>query len=128
MRATTVLVLLIGLPISTAGCSKPLRATAIQVGKSLNRDNSVSRHATSFQASDTIYVSVLTEGRGAGTITARCTYAGRLVSEPQKTVSYQGDAATEFHIQNSSGFPAGEYEVEILIDDKPHGSRKFRVE
>ena len=71
---------------------------------------------------------MLTTGRGAGTISARWTYAGRLVSEPQRKVSYENDAATEFHIENSGGFPAGEYEVEILIDGNPYGARKFRIQ
>ena len=120
--------LLIALLIATIGCSAPLRPTNIQLGKSLNRDHSIGIHTTTFQRNDTIYVSVLTEGRGAGTITARWRYVGRLISEPQRKVSYNDSAATEFHIQNSGGFPAGEYEVEILVDGQPYGTRKFKVE
>ena len=54
--------------------------------------------------------------------------AGRIVSEDTKNVSYRDSAATEFHITNSSGFPAGDYAVEILLDGKPVETRNLRVD
>ena len=106
----------------------PLRVNTIQLGRGLNPDNTVSGHTTRFKPTDTIYVAVLTDNAGSGTVAARWTFAGRVVSEPQKQVSYRGAAATEFHIQNSGGFPAGEYQVEILLDGKPIATREFRVD
>jgi hypothetical protein len=106
----------------------PLKVSTIQTGRSLNSDNSVGGHTTRFRAQDTMYVSVLTEGAGAGTLTARWTYVGRLVSEDSRRVSYADSAATEFHIKNSSGFPPGDYAVEILLDGKPVETRSLRVE
>jgi uncharacterized protein YfaS (alpha-2-macroglobulin family) len=50
------------------------------------------------------------------------------VSEPTQKVSYKGAAATEFHMQTSSGLPAGDYKVEILLDGQSIGTREFRVE
>jgi hypothetical protein len=128
--AQRLITLLIVALVATFACQshEPLRVTTIQLGRSLNPDRSVGSHSTTFKPGDTIYASVLTTGSGPATITARWSYAGRLVSEPQKTVSYKGDAATEFHIQNSGGFPPGDYKVEILLDGKPVGSRGFRVE
>ena len=75
-----------------------------------------------------MFVSVLTDGPGSGTITARWRYAGRLVSEESRDVSYRDHAATEFHIQNSSGFPPGEYSAEVFLDGKPVGKETFKVE
>ena len=43
-------------------------------------------------------------------------------------MSYRDSAATDFHITNSSGFPAGEYSVEILLDGKPVETRNLKVE
>lgn len=111
-----------------AGCSKsPLQLDVIQVGRSLSSDNSIGSHTTVFKPDDTIYVSVLTTATGAGTIGVRWTYAGQLVGEPTKEVSYKGAAATEFHIQNSGGFPEGAYAVEAFIDGEPVGRRAFTV-
>jgi hypothetical protein len=130
MRATALIfiVTLVCGGALACGSDEPLRATTIQLGRSLNPDNSVGTHTTRFKPDDTIYTSVLTDGAGSATISARWLYAGRVVSEPKKDVSYRGPAATEFHIQNSGGFPPGEYKVEIFLNGQPFGSREFRVE
>lgn len=116
--------------IAVAACrpSGPLRVTTIQTGKSLNSDNSVGNHTTRFKPDDTMFASVLTDGPGSGSIGARWKYAGRVVSEETRDVSYRDHAATAFHIQNSSGFPEGEYSVEILVDGKSFATRSLRVE
>ena len=113
-----------------AGCTdeRPLQATTIQLGRSINPDKTVATHTTRFKPTDTIYVAVLTDGSGSGTIKVRWLYAGRVVSEPQQDVSYQGTAATEFHIQNNTGFPPGEYSVECFLDGRSIGTRAFRVD
>jgi len=129
MRAATLVVALVLLP-GLAGCrsGEPLKVTSLQLGRSLNPDRTVATHTTRFKPDDTIYVSVLTTGFGSASITARWKYAGRVIGEPTKEVSYKGDAATEFHIQNSGGFPAGDYAVEIVVNGQPIGTRDFRVE
>jgi hypothetical protein len=113
-----------------AGCrpSGPLRVTTIQTGRSLNSDNSVGNHTTRFKPDDTMFAAVLTDGPGTGTIGVRWRYAGRLVNEETRDVSYRDHAATAFHIQNSSGFPEGEYSVEILIDGMTFATRALRVD
>ena len=116
--------------VVAVGCRQrgPLKVANIQTGKSLNSDNSVGGHTTRFKGQDTMYVAVLTEGPGAGTLTARWTYAGRLVSEEPRKVSYADSAATEFHIKNSSGFPPGDYAVEVLLDGTSIERRNLRVD
>jgi len=116
--------------LANAACrpSRPLRVTTIQTGRSLNSDNSVGNHTTRFKPDDTMYVSVLNDGVGAGSVGVRWRFAGRLVSEETRDVSYRDSAATEFHIQNSGGFPAGDYSVEILIDGKSFATRTLRVD
>jgi hypothetical protein len=110
------------------GPSGPLTVKTIQTGRSLNSDNSVGIHTQRFRPDQTMYVAVLTTGPGKGTLTAKWTYAGRTVSEDTKKVSYRDSAATEFHITNSSGFPPGDYSVEILLDGKPVETRSLKVE
>jgi hypothetical protein len=116
--------------LGAAGCgpTEPLRVETIQLGRSLNPDNSVANHTTQFKPLDTMYVSILTPERGRGTIGVRWTYHGRLISDPSRDVVYRGPASTEFHIQNSSGFPPGDYSVEVFLDGQPVGKRDFRVE
>jgi len=127
MRTVIILAALMVPALGAVACGE-LKPTTMQLGRSLNSDNSIGNHATSFKPDDTIYAAVLTDGIASGTISAKWTYAGRVISEPQKQVRYRGPAATEFHIQNSGGFPAGEYEVELFVDGTSAGVRKFRVE
>jgi hypothetical protein len=110
------------------GPNGPLKVKTIQTGRSLNSDNSVGLLTQRFRPDQTMYVAVLTDGPGKGTLTAKWTYAGRPVSEDTKNVSYRDSAATEFHITNSSGFPPGEYAVEILLDGKSVEVRNLKVE
>jgi hypothetical protein len=109
-------------------CSGNLTARTIQVGKSLNSDNSVGVLATTFKPNDTIYAAVLTDGSGRGTVGAKFSYGGRVISEPEKRVSYKGSAATEFHIEYSGGFPPGDYDIELFLNGQSVGTRRVRVE
>ncbi len=120
----------VGLLLAAAiACSRgPLRVDTIQLGRSLNPDNSVASHSSTFKHNETVYVAVLTTDKGAGTIGAKWSYAGRVIDEPKKEVSYRGAAATEFHLQSAGGFPPGDYKVEIFLDGAPAGSRTFRVD
>jgi len=118
--------LVLSLVAAACGPSGPLQVSTIQLGRRLNSDNSVAEHTTRFRPDDTIYVAVLT-GPGRGTIGVRWTYAGRLISEPSRDVAYRDQAATEFHIQNSGGFPPGTYRVEVFLDGEPVGERNFQV-
>jgi uncharacterized protein YfaS (alpha-2-macroglobulin family) len=128
-RVLRCLVSLLVAATLTASCSQqPLTSSTIQLGRGLNADRTVSGFTTRFKPTDTIYAAVLTDGRGSGKVKARWLYAGRVVSEPERDVTYQGPASTEFHLHNPSGFPPGEYTVELFLDGKKVGSRSFRVE
>lgn len=124
---TAIAAVLMLVCMAAIGCRPALHVSTLQVGRSLNGDNSVATHTTLFKADDTIYASVLTDRTGSSTILARWSYAGHVVSETQKRVSYKGDAATEFHFQSVDGFPAGNYKVDVFVDGQPVTSRDFRV-
>jgi hypothetical protein len=130
MRSWFVRAGLVAALLALAGCSPgvPLEVKTIQLGRSLNADDSVGAHTTRFKPDDTIYVSLISEERGEAVVTVRWIFQGQVVSEATREVSYMQPSATEFHLQNSGGFPAGQYRVDILIDGEPAGSREFRVE
>jgi hypothetical protein len=110
------------------GCSDaPLQLANIQTGRSLNPDRSIASITTLFKPSETIYVSIQTTGEAPGSIGVKWMYHGRVVDEPVKQVDYDGPASTEFHLQNSGGFPEGDYSVDIFINGQQVGSRSFKV-
>jgi hypothetical protein len=123
-------IILLTLTVILAGCapSDPLVIRSVQVGRSLNSDNSVGALTTRFKPEDTVYVSVLTAEPGTSTITAKWYYRSTLVNEETKEGSYRDAAATEFHLLNTTGFPAGDYHVEVLIDGELKETRNFAVD
>jgi len=129
MRALCTALILVVAASAVAGCRPggPIRIASVQLGRALNTDNSVGAHTTQFKPNDTFYVAILTEEPGASTLTVQWRLNGQLVSESSKDVSYMRPAATEFHLQNSGGFPAGQYRVDVLVDGTLAESREFRV-
>jgi hypothetical protein len=128
LRGFVVISIAAAMLVAACRPSEPLTVAAIQTGKSLNSDNSVATHSTSFRSTDTMYVSVLTAARGTGTIVVRWTFGGQMIHEVTKKVSYNDQAATDFRFQAADGFPVGAYMVEVLLDGKPVGERTVRVE
>ena len=109
-------------------CGSGLRVTSIQLGRSLNADNTIASHTTTFKPDDTIYLSVATSGAGSGTMSVRWTYGGHLVDEPKRPVSSRNIAVTEFHLKSGDSFPPGEYAAEVFLDGKSVGTERFKVE
>ncbi len=112
--------------VSTIACSGPLQLTNIQIGRSLNQDGSVASITTLFKPSETVYVAVQT-GAGKGVIGVKWKFGDKVVGEPTKPVDYNGPKSTEFHLQNSGGFPPGDYSVDVFIDGVQVGTRAFKV-
>lgn len=110
------------------GCSGPLTLANIQVGRSLNQDRSISSITTLFKPNETVYVAVQTSAAGKGVVSVKWKFGNQVIDEPSKTVDFDGPASTEFHMQNSGGFPPGDYSVDVFIDGVQVGTRAFKVD
>jgi hypothetical protein len=121
-------VLAIALLCAACGPSEPLNVVGMQTGKSLNSDHSIGIHAASFHPNDTMYVSVLSNGRGKGTITVKWTFGGRVIQALAKKVSYNDQAATDFRFEAADEFPVGDYTIEVSVDGKTFETRRVKVE
>jgi len=114
--------------MAAVACSDgPLELANLQIGRSLNQDRSVASMTTLFKPDETVYVAVQTKAAGKGTISVKWKFGAQVIDEPSKTVSFDGPSSTEFHLQNSGGFPAGDYSVDVFIDGQPVGTRAFKV-
>jgi hypothetical protein len=119
----------------TLACSKaeappaPLKVTDVEVGRAVGADRKISDKTDSFKPTDTIYVSVATEGSSPGAkLAAHWTFKdGQLVKHDETSIAPTGTAATEFHIVKPSGWPVGDYKVEVMLDGAPAGSKSFKV-
>jgi hypothetical protein len=116
-------------PVSAPAPAAPaVRISAIELGNALGADGRVTAASQVFAPTDTIYVSVLTEGTAPGAqLSARWTYEdGQVVSEGRETLA-ANRSTTEFHIAKPDGWPVGRYQVAIALDGQPAGTRDFEV-
>ena len=105
-----------------------LRVTEVDLGRAIGGDNRITDETDEFRPNDTIYASVRTTGGATGTLTARWVFEdGQVVDSTSRSITPTGDAATEFHISRPSGFPKGDYKVEILLDGSVVATEQFEV-
>ncbi|HEU4698820.1 MAG TPA: hypothetical protein VFS40_06560 [Gemmatimonadales bacterium] len=102
----------------------------VELGSAIGADKKVTKKTDSFRPTETIYASVETEGSASdATLRAVWTYGknGQVVHEETRTVAPTGPATTEFHVAKPSGWPKGDYKVEIFLDGQSVGSESFTV-
>lgn len=130
MRTINVHLAALILCVGAAACGSgpPLQITTIQLGRSLNADQSVADFTTVFTPKDTIHLSVLTTGGGSGTIGVRWKYRETVIGEAEKRVANRDFAATDFPLRSAGGFPPGDYSVEVFLDGAPVSTKTFKVQ
>jgi hypothetical protein len=107
----------------------PVAVSSVNLGRAVGADKRITGETTRFSRSDTIYASVSTSGTGNGTLTARWTYQdGQVVDESTQPVSATGASVTEFHVSKPSGWPAGNYKVEVSLNGSPSQAKDFSVQ
>ena len=126
------------LVVSALGCSAPrttspvpeskLKVRDIEVGRAIGTDKRVTAPSGAFGPADTVYTSVVTEGSGRATLSARWTHQGAVLEQTEQRIASDGKAVSEFHVFNPARWAPGEYRVEILLDGRVVGDRPFRVD
>ena len=105
--------------------------STVSVGKAIGADKKVTAAADTFAKGDTFYASIDTTGAGTATLKAKWTFSKdgqtAVVKEDSMTVNATGPATHEFHVAKPDGWPVGDYEVAVSVDDKPAGMKKFAV-
>lgn len=102
------------------------------LGSAIGPDKKVTTTTESFGKKDTIYVSLETVGAGKGTIKGKFTFTtkdGKTVPVKEEVLNVEatGPATHELHISKPDGWPVGDYQVEVLQDDKVVQTKKFSV-
>lgn len=86
---------------------------------------------STFAPGDTIYAVVDTIGSGRTAIKTLWTYhqgdQTAQVNEAVQEIDAAGPASTEFHISKPGGWPVGNYQVEVFVNDVSAGAQKFTV-
>lgn len=118
-------------PATMPAPAKGVAVGNVTVGNALGADKKIQGGAAAIAPKDTIYVSIDTTGSGEATLKSRWTYLkdGKttLVKEDTQKVSTSGPATHEFHISKPDGWPKGDYQVEVFVNDASAGTRRFTV-
>jgi hypothetical protein len=112
-----------------APVSNELKVAGVMIGKRLGENKLIAEPTFQFAPSDTIYVSVSTEGKPASAeLTALWRYqGGKVVDSSSQTIQPTGPENTEFHVVNPKGWPVGTYNVTIFADGDSVESKNFAV-
>lgn len=114
------------MPEPAADPDAAITITSVELGSEVGADNRVAAPMSTFGTGDTVHASVVTDGRG-GTVSTRWTFEdGQVVHTEDKNVP-AGNQVTDFMITNPSGWPAGTYTMEVLVDGRVVETRNYEV-
>jgi hypothetical protein len=116
-------------PAAQAPAETPVRVSEVKTGIAVGADKRVTDEVDVFKPTETVYVSVVTEGTApSAELKARWTFGdGQVVDEKTQMLSPAGRAITEFHVSKPDGWPRGNYRVEVFLNGAPAGSEDFQV-
>jgi hypothetical protein len=122
-------------PAATAPAPTPAPAapaavsvTSVDLGSAIDANDKITSASTSFTPKDTIYASIATAGAGTAAFDVKWTYQdGQTVKDDTKTINPTGPTNTEFHISKPSGWPTGNYKVDVSLNGQSVASKDFSV-
>ncbi len=111
----------------------PVSVSAVALGTAIGPDKRVTAATETFGAKDTIYASVETAGTGHAKLRARWSFVkgDKTAKVDETTIEFDsaGPAVNEFHISKPSGWPKGDYRIDVFLGDaeSPAATRTFKV-
>jgi hypothetical protein len=111
----------------------PVAVTSVTLGNAIGPDKKIQVPFETFGPKDAIYASVETTGVGAAKLRALWSFVkgDKTAKVDETTIELNATAPTvnEFHIAKPSGWPAGDYKVEIFLGDgaAPVMTKTFKV-
>ena len=111
----------------------PVSVSVVTLGSAIGADKKVTAPAETFAPKDTIYAVVDTAGAGHAKVRALWSFVKGTKTAKVDETTVELDAiaplTTEFHVVKPSGWPKGDYKVEIFLNDAaaPAATKTFKV-
>ena len=111
----------------------PVSVSGVALGTAIGADKSVTTATEAFGVKDTIYATVETAGTGHAKLRARWSFVkgDKTAKVDETTIEFDsaGPAVNEFHISKPSGWPKGDYRIDVFLGDaeSPAAARTFKV-
>jgi hypothetical protein len=105
----------------------------ITLGNAIGADKRVTVPSEAFGVKDTIYASVESSWTGQAKLRALWSFVKgeqtTKVDEATIELDARGPAVNEFHISKRSGWPKGDYRIEVFLNDAPSpaATKTFKV-
>lgn len=121
------------LAAATTTLPAPVGVRSVTLGNAIGPDKRVTTSSEVFTPKETIYASVESDGAGPAKLRALWTFVkGDKTAKVDETViefASSGPAVSEFHVTKPSGWPKGDYKVEIFLNDgtTPAMVKTFKV-
>ena len=111
----------------------PVGVNSVALGNAIGADKRVTAVVEAFGAKDTIYAVVETDGTGHAKLRALWWFVkgDKTAKVDETAIEFDSTAPTvnEFHISKPSGWPKGQYKVEIFLNEgaAPAATKTFSV-
>jgi hypothetical protein len=111
----------------------PPSVSGVTLGNAIGADKKVTAASETFGVKDTIYASVDTAGTGHAKLRAVWSYTKgtKTAQVEESTLEFEsaGPNVNEFHISKPSGWPKGDYKVDVYLNDAtaPAITKTFKV-
>lgn len=111
----------------------PVSVAVVTLGNAIGPDKKVAVSVDTFGVKDTVFASVDTAGTGHAKLRAVWSYTkgSKVAQVDETTIEFDasGPATNEFHISKPSGWPKGDYKIEVYLNDGPTPlvSKSFKV-
>ncbi|PYQ21383.1 MAG: hypothetical protein DMF79_08265, partial [Acidobacteria bacterium] len=111
----------------------PVSLSGVALGNAIGEDKRVAVSVETFGAKDTIYATVETAGTGHAKLRALWSFVkgDKTAKVDETTIEFDSaaPAVNEFHISKPSGWPKGDYKLEIFLGDAtaPAVTKTFKV-
>jgi hypothetical protein len=120
----------------TSDSAKPaepgkLRVTMVMIGKGLGPDKRISEPTLRFAPTDTVFVSIGTEGTPqSSTLMAKWRFpTGKVRDSSSATIQPKGPQYTELHAAPpKGGWPVGPFQVTVYVDGDSVDAKTFAVD
>ena len=112
----------------------PPAVGSVTLGNAIGSDKVVTAVSETFAVKDVIYASVATSGVGHIKLRAVWTFVkgDKSTKVHEDTIEFDSTVAAtnEFHIENSKGWPKGDYRIDVFLGDSeaPATTKTFKVQ
>ena len=106
------------------------RVVAVELGTAFDEEGRVPAPKDLFAATDTLHLAVVGVGSSPGLVlSARWLAAdGSEVAQARQDLAPQAPTVASFRLSQPEPWPAGDYRVEIAVNDRVLETRNFRIE